>query len=80
MVIEVIHSSYNLTYNELLSMEKMVNFRYLITGVFKCIHNLNTEFMWNIFKTKTIPYKLRAGGCPKVRPSFIREEIRNRLL
>ena len=48
------------------------NLRLLVTEIFKTLHNLNPEIMWNSFKIKPESYHLRQGislQVPKCRSS-----------
>ena len=65
--LQVIHIDYQMSYDELLEINKDVtihqkHLRILALEVFKSVMHVNPEFMWNYFNENTIPYNLRNGN------------------
>ena len=59
--LQVVHNTYDTTYNELLSTNSDVSIhqrhlRFLVTEVFKSVNKLNQHFMWDFFKATFFPY------------------------
>ena len=60
-LLQVVHNTYDTTYNELLSTNSDVSIhqrhlRFLVTEVFKSVNKLNPHFMWDFFKATFFPY------------------------
>ena len=72
--LQVVYNIYGTTYDELLSMNSDVlthqrHLRFLITGVFKSVNNLNPHFMRDYFRTIFFPYDLRKGNTLHLPPA-----------
>ncbi|XP_057310572.1 uncharacterized protein LOC130648536 [Hydractinia symbiolongicarpus] len=62
------------TYTEILEISSMMpihdrNLKSLVTEVYKCLHGLNPELMWDIFRKKETTYSLRRGTVLVIPPS-----------
>ena len=72
--LSIVYRDFDSSFQELLTLDKgntihLRNLRALMTEVFKSLKNINPEFMWNIFSTKTTGYKLRSGIVLKLPPA-----------
>ena len=73
--LQVVHNTYGKTYDELISMNSDVlihqrHLRFLITGVFKSVNNLNPHFMRDYFRMIFFPYDLRKGNTLHLPPAY----------
>ena len=71
--LQMVHNTYDATYNELLSMNSDVSIhqrhlRFLVTEVFKSVNNLNPHFMRNYLRRFFFPYDLRKGNTLQLSP------------
>ena len=60
----MVYDDYNSTYEELLASQNDISIhqkhlKHLAIEVCKSLTNLNPEFMWALFKNKSVPYNLR---------------------
>ena len=58
--LQVVHNTYDTTFNELFSMNRDVSIhqkhlRFLVNEVFKSVNNLNSHFIWDYFKMNFFP-------------------------
>ena len=65
--LRVVYDDYNSTYEDLLASHNDISIhqkhpKHLTIEVYKSLTNLNPEFMWPFFKSKSIPYNLRNGN------------------
>ena len=65
--LRIIQGDFNLTLEECLRHTGSVsihtqNLQYLIVEVYKSLHHLNHEFMWELFLPNVIPYNLRKSN------------------
>ena len=65
--LQVVHNTYDITYDELLSINSDLSIhqrhlRFLFTEVLKSVNSLNPHFMWDYFKMNLFPYDLRKGN------------------
>ena len=72
--LQVVHNTYDTTYDELLSMNSDVSIhqshlRFLVTEVFKSVNNLNPHFMRDYFKSIFFLYDLRKGNTLHLPPA-----------
>jgi len=64
--LRILYNRPDLPFSELLKINNsypihILNLQKLVTEVFKSIHKINPEFMWNFFTLKELPYKLRSS-------------------
>ena len=83
--LQVVHNTYDTTYDELLSMNRDVSIhqrhlRFLFTEVFKSVNNLNPHFMHDYFKTIFFPFDLRKGNTLDLPPAHSTRHGTNSLL
>ena len=75
--LRIIQGNFNLTLEECLHDTGSIsihtqNLKYLMVEVYKCLHHVNPEFMWELFIPKVIPYNLRKSNLltlPKIKSS-----------
>ena len=76
--LRVLHGNFNRSLNELLTGSTgsttihIKNLQSLMTEIYKSIHHINPEFMWDLFCHKSIPYNLRISNLhvlPKIKSS-----------
>ena len=75
--LRLLHGNFNKSFEELLHITgstiiHVKNLQSLMTEVYKSIHHINPEFMWDLFCQKSIPYNLRISNLlvlPKIKSS-----------
>ena len=73
--LRIIQGNYNLTLEECLHDTGSVSIctpKSPMVEVYKSLHHLNPEFMWELFLPKVIPYNLRKSNLltlPKIKSS-----------
>ena len=75
--LRVLHGNFNRSLNELLTIAgsttiHIKNLQSLMTEIYKSIHHINPEYMWDLFCHKSIPYNLRISNLlvlPKIKSS-----------
>ena len=75
--LRLLHGNFNKSFEELLHITgsttiHVKNLQSLMTEVYKSIHHINPEFMWDLFCQKCIPYNLRISNLlvlPKIKSS-----------
>ena len=83
--LQVVHHTYDTTYDELLSMNSDVSnhqrhLSFLVTEVFKSVNNLNPHFMWNYFKMNFFPYDLWKGNTLHLPTAYLTRHVINSFL
>ena len=69
--LRVIYNNSHLNFQELLNIDNSMKFherhiRALLIEIYKSIHRLNPEIMWDMFFTKYIPYQFRSTNLLKL--------------
>ena len=67
--LRLLHGNFNKSFQELLHITGSTtiyvkNLQSLMTEVYKSLHQINPEFMWDLFGQKSIPYNLRISNLP----------------